>query len=149
MIPEKFNTCFEKQTKVIDSFRDCPDEESKYKRIILLGKKLAPLSSEEMCEKNLVSGCQSKMYLHSEFIKGKIYFRAYSDALISAGLATLMLDVYSGESPETILKCPAQHLESLKIHTSLSPTRSNGLSSLYLRMKQDALRFLMQSPPAP
>ena len=93
---------------------------------------------------NLVKGCQSIMYLHSRMEGDVVMFEAESDALISAGLAMLLLKVYNGEPPEVILKCPPNYLEELGISASLTPNRANGLYSIHLRMKQDALRLMMK-----
>ncbi|MCB1137021.1 MAG: SufE family protein, partial [Chlamydiia bacterium] len=87
----------------------------------------------------------SRMYLTSRLENGRVLFEAQSDSLISSGLAVLMLKVYSGETPETILKCEPRYLEELGINASLTMNRANGLASLHLRMKQDALKFLMQA----
>ena len=96
-------------------------------------------------DENIVQGCQSVMYLRSHMKDGKVFFEVSSEALISAGLAALLVFVYSGEPPEAILKIPATYLQDLGIYASLTPGRSNGLSSLYLRMKQDALKFLVNA----
>ena len=71
-------------------------------------------------------------------------FEAEADALISAGLAALLTQVYSGETPETILKCPPTYLDEIGISASLTPNRANGLYSIHLRMKQEALKLLMK-----
>ncbi len=92
---------------------------------------------------NIVPGCQSVMYLHSRLEEGRVYFTVGSDALISAGLAALLVNVYNGESPETILKCPPDYIKELNIGASLTPGRANGLHNIHLRMKQDALKFLL------
>lgn len=85
------------------------------------------------------------MYLHSFLRDGKVFFEGESDALISSGLAAILIRTYNGESPETILKCPPDFLEDLGISASLTPNRANGLYSIHLRMKQDALKWLMRS----
>lgn len=93
---------------------------------------------------NLVKGCQSTMYLHAELVGNVIHFTADSDALISAGLAAILIQVYSGETPETVLTCPPEYLETLGISASLTPSRANGLYSIHLKMKQEALKLLMK-----
>ena len=139
-----YASCLEKQDKVKALFADCLTPAALYDKIMELGKQLAPFPTDRKTETNRVQGCQSLMYLFSQFENGKVYFEADSDALISRGLAALLLLVYSGETPETILKCPPTYLEDLGIAKSLSPTRSNGLFSLHLKMKQEALRYLLQ-----
>ena len=83
------------------------------------------------------------MYLRSDFREGLIFFQVESDALISQGLGVLLTRIYSGETPETILKCPPDFLLDLDLMTSLTPNRANGLQALHLRMKQEALKFLL------
>ena len=104
-----------------------------------LGKTLLPLDPSLKTPDRLVPGCQSQMYLYSELKEnGYLFFLADSDALISKGLAALLLAVYNNEAPEVIIQCPPTYLEELQIPGSLSPGRSNGLFSLHLRLKQEA-----------
>lgn len=139
-----FDSCLEKQKNIKDIFFQCPSKEAKYQKIIELGKELPPFQSVDKTSDNLVQGCQSTMYLLSSWVDGKIVFAANSDALISAGLAALLIKVYSHEPPETILKCTPVYLEELGISASLTPNRANGLYSIHLKMKQDAIKFLMR-----
>lgn len=138
-----FDTCLLKQSEVRDLFPESLSKEDRYHKIIQLGKDLAPLDEKKRIAENLVKGCQSMTYLTCEMKEGLVFFEASSDAFISAGLAALLIKVYNGESPETILKCPPDFLEELGISASLTPNRANGLYSMHLRMKQDALKILI------
>lgn len=138
-----FTTCLEKQEKMKALFLSCETEEKKYEKIIELGRSLTPFSEEDRTPENLVKGCQSATYLKSKMEEGLIYFSVDSDALISAGLAAILVQVYSGETPEAILKCPPTFLDDLGISARLTPSRANGLYSIHLRMKQEALRHLL------
>jgi cysteine desulfuration protein SufE len=117
--------------------------EERYRTLMSMGQALLP--PPELSEADLVRGCQSKLYLHSASREGKIFFTAKSDALISAGLAALLIFLYSGETPETILKRPPSIIGELNIGASLSPSRSNGLAHIHLRMQKDALMKLRSS----
>ncbi len=139
-----FESCQKKQNEVIKLFSGLTSVESKYDKIIEIGRTQCNLNPKYKTDEYLVSGCQSRMYLASHFVQGKVYFDSESDAIISAGLSILLIRVYSGEDPETILKCPPSYLEELSIPQTLTPGRANGLASIYLRMKQDALRYYMQ-----
>ncbi len=139
-----FASCKQKQETMKKVFASCLTEEAKYQKIIELGRGMTPLGQQYKIPENLVKGCQSMMYLRSYVEEGRVYFEAESDALISSGLAAILIPVYSGEEPEAILKCLPDYLEELGISASLTPSRANGLYSIHLRMKQDALRFLMQ-----
>lgn len=107
------------------------------------GKRLPSFDPAWKIEENLVQGCQSLMYLHTHVEGKKLYFSADSDALISKGLASILIYLYSGEDAETILKTPPTFLEEIGIVGSLTPGRANGLAGLYFRMKQEALKVLL------
>lgn len=136
-----FESCRQKQKEVAALFQGSLTPEERYHQIIRLGKELPPLEEGLRIPENLVKGCQSTTYISSSLKDGVVIFSAASDALISAGLAALLIKVYSGETPEAILKCPPDFLEELGISASLTPGRANGLYSMHLRMKQDALRL--------
>jgi cysteine desulfuration protein SufE len=127
---------------LVTRFSSLPTREVLYGEIIAWGKKLLPFDPNWKIEKNLVAGCQSTMYLYSNCDHHAISFYASSDALISAGLAALLISVYSGEPPETVLLSPPLFLEELGIPSVLTPGRANGLASLYLKMKQEALFYI-------
>jgi len=140
-----FESCLKKQQKIKDLFANCPTKEKKYEKIIELGRQLPFFPQQDKTPENFVKGCQSTMYLTSKLENGLVHFAAESDALISAGLAAILLQVYEGETPETILKCPPTYLDELGISASLTPNRANGLYSIHLRMKQDALNLYMKN----
>lgn len=125
-----------------DLFKNTLDNESKYLAIIQLGRSLPPLAPEFKSEITKIDGCQSTTYLYTYFDNEVLHFHAESDALISSGLAALLIMAYDKQTPETIVNNPPNFLHELGIHASLSPTRSNGLSQMYLRMKDDALKYL-------
>lgn len=139
-----FESCLQRQNEIKKLFESCHTEEDKYKKIIELGRLQSKLSDQYKIEENIIVGCQSTVYLHSELENGKVIFEAEADALISAGLAALLIRVYSGEPPEVMLTCPPTYLEELGISASLTPSRSNGLYSMHLRMKQEALKLIIQ-----
>jgi cysteine desulfuration protein SufE len=139
-----FESCIEKQNRIRAHFSSCRSEEEKYGKIIEMGKELPHLDPLHKTLENLVQGCQSTMYLKTfaDLNDNSLHFQADSNALISAGLAALLIFVYSGESATTILQCKPSYLEDLGIHANLSPSRASGLYSIHLRMKQEALKHL-------
>ena len=140
-----YESCQTKQQHVRDIFAECPTEDAKYQKLIELGRNQPLLDPAFKTAENIVKGCQSTMYLHSRMENGLVIFEASSDALISSGLAALLIMAYSGESPETILKCPPTYLDQIGISDNLTPNRASGLYSIHLRMKQEALKFLSNS----
>lgn len=135
-------TCIEKQNRLACEFKALPDAKARYDRLMEMGRALPPTDPSIRNPKNLVSGCQSEVYLAARLDNGKVYFSIHSEALISSGLAALLLEIYDGESAETVLTCPPRCLSEMGILTSLTPGRSNGLASMHLRMKQEALQLI-------
>lgn len=136
----------EKQEFVKKIFNSLHTTEEKYAKLIEFGKDIPPMHSSLKVSDNIVKGCQSIMYLNTCLKNELLYFEASSEALISLGLSALLITVYSGETPETVIKSPPLFIEEIGIRATLTPGRSNGLSSMYLRMQQDALKFLVNTP---
>lgn len=130
-----------KEGELTKLFSECTSTEERYHKIIELGKNAPPFPQAQKISSNLVPGCQSLLYLHSSVENGHILWQADSDALISKGLAQLLIYLYQEQTPEVVLKCPPLILTKLGIDTSLSPNRAQGLQSLYLKMKQRAINY--------
>lgn len=123
-------------------FGSCSSQEEIYKTIIEWGKKCLPLDPTLKTEERRVVGCQSLLYLFTLHKEGRLYFQIDSDALISKGLAALLAFYYEGATPLQVIQEKPTFLEELSIVQSLSPTRAGGVASLYVKMRQEALRFL-------
>lgn len=116
--------------------------ELKYEKIIEYGKALTPLADEYRTEDLKVKGCQSQVWIRAYLDnQKKIFFEGDSDALIVRGLVAIVLKVYSGESPEAILKTEPVFLREIGFETGLSPSRSNGLYSMIKQIKYYATAF--------
>lgn len=131
----------EKQDRIIREFELLGDWQERYKYIIKLGQKLEPLDEEHKVDENLVRGCQSQVWLHTELDGDKVIFKADSDAAITKGLAALMVRFYSGETPEAILATNPDFIQKIGMQEHLSPTRSNGLASMVKQMKIYAMAY--------
>jgi cysteine desulfuration protein SufE len=137
-----FESCIRKQQLAKSEFEGCADAEARYDRIIALGKDLPPVGDKDRIPEHRVEGCQSEMYLRSWLEDGRIRFAVASDALISRGLASLLVRVYDGELPEVVVRCPPTFIKELGIPGSLTPGRAMGLASLHRRMVHDAIKLM-------
>lgn len=117
--------------------------EGLYREVIALGRSLPPLRREAHIEANRVPGCQSLLYLETRYESELFHFQAHADALISQGLAALLIVLYSGERAEVILHEKPKLLERLGLPSTLSPTRVQGLYSIHLFMKQQVVKVLV------
>lgn len=133
----------EKIEDLTQKFKLLSTADLRFDALIEMGRQLPPLHPSLRSPEKLVPGCQSALFLASQLVHGNMIFSAACDALISAGLAALLIAIYNDEAPELILTHSPDFLTELGIHASLSPHRSNGLASIHLRMKQEALKFLI------
>ncbi len=129
------------QKEIIEEFSFFEDWTDKYKFIIDLAKEAQPFPPNLKVEENKIKGCQSQVWLHAEFKDGKINFWGESDALIVKGLLTLLLRIYSGQTPDKILQSNPDFINTIGLSTHLSPTRSNGLAAMLKQIKIYALAF--------
>ena len=131
----------DKEQEIIKEFSELSDWTERYKHIIKLGRTLDPLDEKHMVEENLVRGCQSQVWLVTDFEDNNVIFKGDSDAAIVKGLVALMIRFYSGEKPETILNTPPMFIKKIGMSQHLSPTRSNGLASMVKQMKIYAMAY--------
>ncbi len=134
-------TIAETETKIIDEFTIFDDWMDKYNYLIEMGKSLKPLDPKFKVQNNLISGCQSRVWLHAVYEDGKVRFFADSDAVITKGLVCLMIRVLDDQSPDDIINAKLDFVDQIGLREHLSPTRSNGLVSMIKQMKLYALAF--------
>jgi len=132
------NEVAEAQQEIIDEFSLFDDWMDRYQYLIDLGRRLPELPDELRTEENRIRGCQSQVWFVPEKKDGRLYFRAISDAAIVSGLIALLLRLYSGRYPQDILDTPPDFVEALQLESHLSPTRSNGLSSMLAAIRRFA-----------
>jgi cysteine desulfuration protein SufE len=76
-------TIKEIQEEIIDEFGMFDDWMQRYEYIIDLGKSLPIIDDRNKLEVNLIKGCQSKVWLHAEYVDDKITYTADSDAILT------------------------------------------------------------------
>ena len=139
----------ELEDQIIGEFSLFDDWMESYNYLIELGKSLPLIGPERKNDTYLISGCQSKVWLHATFSDGKVSFTADSDAIITKGIISLLVRVLSGRTPEEILQADLSFIDKIGLREHLSPTRSNGLTSMIKQMKLYALVFKSKSAPQP
>jgi cysteine desulfuration protein SufE len=134
-------TIKEIQEEIIDEFSFFEDWMERYEYIIELGKSLPMIEDEFKTDSNLISGCQSKVWLQSEIDGDKIKFTADSDAILTKGIVALLLRVFNNQKPKDILDADLYFVDKIGLKEHLSPTRANGLVSMIKQIKLYALAF--------
>ena len=135
----------EKKQQVIEDFSMYDEWLDKYEYLIELGKSLDAYPEEEKTEDKLIKGCQSRVWLDCELKDGKLWFRADSDAIITKGIISLLIGVYSGRTPEEIAADDFGFVNEIGLRENLSPTRANGLVSMIETIKAKAKEIAGQT----
>jgi cysteine desulfuration protein SufE len=129
--------------QIIEDFELLDSWEDRYRYVIELGRKLAPLPDAEHNDKNKVLGCASQVWLVSETKPGPggpmLEFTGDSDAHIVKGLIAILFALYSGQPARKILDTDAHAVfKQLGLGEHLTPQRSNGFRSMVDRARADA-----------
>ena len=132
---------------LITDFEFFDNWEDKYKYIIELGKNCPSLNENEKNNDNKVDGCASQVWLitKKEKLNNKIIlkFKGDSDALIVKGLVVILFSIFSEKSPDEIIKIDDfEKLRNLDLERNLTMQRSNGLSSMVKRIKEEAQKYI-------
>lgn len=135
------NTIEDREQQIVAEFENFEDWLEKYNYLIEMGKDLPMIDPKFKTKQNLITGCQSSVWLHAEYKDRLIYFTADSDAVITKGIVNMLIRVLSGQKPKTILDANLGFIDEVGLKEHLSPTRSNGLVSMIKQMKMYALAF--------
>jgi cysteine desulfuration protein SufE len=131
------------EKEIIEEFELFGDDwEGKYEHLIDLGKSLPIIKEELKTEDRIIKGCQSRVWLNSELIAGKMVYTADADAIITKGMVAILVRVLSNQKPEDVVKAKLDFINTIGLKEHLSPTRANGLVSMIDKMKTDALAFI-------
>ena len=131
-------TLQEAKAEVIDDFSMYDEWLDKYEYLIDLGKKLETYPEEAKVDEKLIKGCQSRVWLDWELRDGRLFFTADSDAIITKGIISLLIGVYSGRTPAEIAADDFGFIDEIGLKENLSPTRSNGLASMIATIRSVA-----------
>ena len=134
-------TIKEIQEEIVDEFSMFDDWMQRYEHIIEEGKALPVIDEAHKTKENLISGCQSKVWLHAAMHNNTLTFTADSDAILTKGIVALLLRVFNNQTPAAILEADLFFVDDIGLKEHLSPTRANGLVSMIKQIKLYALAF--------
>lgn len=131
-------TINEAQDEVIEEFGFLPDWLDRYQQLIDLSHALPPPPEELHSDENLIRGCQSRVWISCENQEGVLHFQVDSDAVITKGIAALLVKVLDGHTPKEIAEADLYMIDRIGLKENLSPTRANGLVSMVERIRECA-----------
>jgi cysteine desulfuration protein SufE len=131
-------TLIEAENAIVEEFSMYEEWLDKYEYLIELGKSLNDYPDEAKTDDRLIKGCQSRVWLDYKVEDGKLIFNADSDAIITKGIISLLIGLYSGRTPQEILSSDFSVVEKIGLKENLSPTRANGLVSMIAKIREVA-----------
>lgn len=134
-------TINEVQNAIIEEFSSLTDWMDKYEYLIELGRDLDPFDVKCKKDEYLIEGCQSKVWVCAAKSGDEIIYSADSDAIITKGMISLLIRVFSGQKPADVAIADLYFIEKIGLKENLSPIRSNGLLSMIRKMKLLALEL--------
>ena len=129
------------QEEIIDEFSMFDEWDERFQYVIDLGKSLPLIDDKFKTEDNLITGCQSKVWLHAEEKDGVLVFTADSDAIITKGIIAVLIRAFSNQKAKDILDAETTFIDQIGLKEQLSPTRANGLVSMIKKIKLYALGY--------
>lgn len=136
-------TINELQDEIIEEFEAFDDWMDRYQLIIDYAKELQknPFPEQDRIDRNLIDGCQSKVWFTCSLQEGRMQLNGDSDALLVKGIVALFLYVLNDHTPEEILKADLYFIDRIGLREHLSPTRSNGVAAMLKQLKLYALAY--------
>ena len=129
------------QDEIIEEFSSFDDWMDRYSLLIEYGNGLEPFPEADKNDKNLIDGCQSKVWFTAEMQDGKIVYKGDSDAILVKGIVALLIRVLSEHTPQEIVNTNLYFIDEIQLREHLSPTRSNGLNAMLRRMIEYAMAY--------
>ncbi|WP_413501957.1 cysteine desulfuration protein SufE [Serratia proteamaculans] len=129
--------------KLVRNFSRCLNWEDKYLYVIELGAKLQALDDTERQAGNLISGCQSQVWIVMRLDEqGQVEFHGDSDAAIVKGLLAVVFILYYQMTPQQIIELDVRpFFAELALSQHLTPSRSQGLEAMIRAIRSQAARF--------
>ena len=126
---------------IVEDFEFLEEWEDRYRYVIDLGRAMEPLEDVLRSDGAKVDGCASQVWIVPDFaeMNGQrmFSFRGDSDAMIVRGLIAVLRSLYNGLSLADVLGVDARaEIGRLGLQSHLSAQRSNGLSSMIVRIRQ-------------
>lgn len=134
-------TIDERARAIVDDFSLFDDWMGRYEYLIEIGKKLPPMDDALKTDATRIHGCQSKVWIHTERDQHRMRMQGDSDAMITKGLAGLLIRVLDDQPPEAVREANLSFIDDIGMREHLSSTRNNGLHSMIEQIRTRAARL--------
>jgi cysteine desulfuration protein SufE len=129
------------KNQVVEELKAQPTKDDRFRLLVQKGKSIGSLPDDQRDDKFLIKGCMSRAWLIPSFENGILNFKADSEATIVKGIISVLVEVYSGHSPEDILSVNPSFLKDAGIEEALSMNRRSGLANMTKQIMLYAATF--------
>lgn len=121
--------------QAVDVFQACRQWEQRARLLLQWGAQLNELAEAQRIPDNLVHGCETRVWLVFDTQNTPAHFQVASEARLLRGLLALLLLRIDGLNAEQIASVDVNlWFNQLGLDRQLSPSRSNGLNAVLLKM---------------
>lgn len=126
------------EQEFINTLNELEDWFLQYEYLVEMTAFMAKLDEVEKTEVNRVSGCQSHVWLVSEYTDGQVRVRAFSDSLLIRGILALILFLVNGRTPLEVAAWEMRLIEATALKEQLASDRFKGMQAVVARIKEFA-----------
>jgi len=110
----------------------------KYEYLIEMGKSIPQIDDAHKNDAHRIHGCQSKVWVRAEAENEHVRYTGDSNAMITKGLAALVIRVLDDQPADAIADADFDFMEEIGLDEHLSSTRKNGLAAMIRQMRRFA-----------
>ncbi|MGX7591007.1 SufE family protein [Candidatus Karelsulcia muelleri] len=136
------NSLFHREKQILNIFSTLKSQKNIYKYLIYVGKKIN-YSPFFLNKNNLLSGCQTKIWLFFFYKKKSIFILSYSDSILIRALTFFLTKIYSNNLPLNIIKYRSFLFKNKILKSFFSNKRNNALKIILNRIRYQAVKYLI------
>ena len=120
------------------------EADDRYRLLIDLGRKLAPMPDALKTDATLVRGCSASVWVYPVIENEQLLFLADSNAAITKGIIALVLKTVDDKNAEEILNTDIEaSLAPFELEKQLSSNRTQGIPNMIALIRQTATRYVV------
>lgn len=118
------------QQLLINDLLHHEDLQERLSAVVDRTRRLPHFPASERTSAHRVAGCSSSVWLISQLISGRCFFRSDADSPVVRGAVALLADFFSDATPADIVASKSDPIELLDLTRCLTPTRRHGLAAV-------------------
>ncbi|MGX7591865.1 SufE family protein [Candidatus Karelsulcia muelleri] len=136
------NSLFHREKNILNIFSTLKSQKNIYKYLIYVGKKIN-YSPFFLNKNNLLSGCQTKIWLFCFYQKKSIFILSYSDSILTRALTFFLTKIYSNNLPINIINYRSFLFQNQMFRSFFSNNKNNALQIILNRIRHQAVKYLI------